>query len=384
MKTLSILIPTKNRSLYLDDILSSVLKWKRRDFEIIIQDNSDDEHTKEIVSKHLYDDRVKYFLNQDDLSVIDNFDFAVKNSNGTIVTAIGDDDGILPDVMDVADWMINNGIDSVLTDKADYVWPDLVSKFNSDYNNSKLKFNKLSQSKYLQIDAISELREVCKLGGTSMGRLPRIYYGLVQRRILDIVHNITGEYFPGPSPDMANAVSVSLAVNNHYYYNFPIFIAGSSSKSTAGLGLKRKHIGKISEIKHLPKNTLSEWDSHIPEFWSGPTIWAQSASLAMRKMNSRLMLNYNYLYARTLVFFPEHRRIIFEKVFAASTVARSAFPITLWYIYNWKLRFDNLLPKLLKKTGFNLSSTVIIDNLKSISEAVDAFIYYIENNDGNK
>lgn len=67
---------------------------------------------------------------------------------------------------------------------------------------------------------------------------------------------------------MANAVSVSLAVNNHYYYNFPIFIAGSSSKSTAGLGLKRKHIGKISEIKHLPKNTLSEWDSHIPEFWS--------------------------------------------------------------------------------------------------------------------
>ncbi|EFG1084042.1 glycosyltransferase, partial [Escherichia coli] len=42
MIKLSILIPTKNRSEYLDDVLSSLLTWKRDDFEVIIQDNSDD------------------------------------------------------------------------------------------------------------------------------------------------------------------------------------------------------------------------------------------------------------------------------------------------------------------------------------------------------
>ncbi|HFP9950180.1 TPA: hypothetical protein ACHOT6_005193, partial [Escherichia coli] len=98
-----------------------------------------------------------------------------------------------------------------------------------------------------------------------MGRLPRIYYGLVCRESLDHVFNLTGQYFPGPSPDMANAASLSLVIKSFYYLNFPVFIAGSSSKSAAGLGLKRKHLGAISEIKHLPMNTMAEWNKNIPD-----------------------------------------------------------------------------------------------------------------------
>jgi hypothetical protein len=35
---------------------------------------------------------------------------------------------------------------------------------------------------------------------------------------------------------------------------FPSFIAGNSSKSTAGMGAKGQHIGKIEEISFLPKD----------------------------------------------------------------------------------------------------------------------------------
>ncbi|HAP0100263.1 TPA: glycosyltransferase family 2 protein, partial [Escherichia coli] len=118
MIKLSILIPTKNRSEYLDDVLSSLLTWKRDDFEVIIQDNSDDLKTHNVVEKYRYDHRVKYFYVKEHLSVIDNFEYAVKNSSGKIITAIGDDDGILPIVMDVADWMLKNSVEAVLTNKA--------------------------------------------------------------------------------------------------------------------------------------------------------------------------------------------------------------------------------------------------------------------------
>ncbi|EJI1576277.1 TPA: glycosyltransferase family 2 protein, partial [Escherichia coli] len=311
MIKLSILIPTKNRSEYLDDVLSSLLTWKRDDFEVIIQDNSDDLKTHNVVEKYRYDHRVKYFYVKEHLSVIDNFEYAVKNSSGKIITAIGDDDGILPIVMDVADWMLKNSVEAVLTNKAEYVWPDLISKYNSNYNNSKLKFNKNYSYDYKKINCIDEFLQVCRHGGTSMGRLPRIYYGLVCRESLDHVFNLTGQYFPGPSPDMANAASLSLVIKSFYYLNFPVFIAGSSSKSTAGLGLKRKHLGAISEIKHLPMNTMAEWNKNIPDFWSGPTIWAQSISSVIKKMEPTYDLNYEYLYARCFVFFPQKSKCIY-------------------------------------------------------------------------
>lgn len=384
MTTLSILIPTKNRSEYLDDVLSSVLRWERTDFEIIIQDNSDDEKTQDIVRKYLGDSRVKYFFIKDDLSVIENFENAVLNSAGTIVTAIGDDDGILPIVLEISDWMLKKNVDAVLTDKADYVWPDLLSKYNSSYNNSKIKFSKHINYNYNKLDPSRELLNVCQHGGTTMGMLPRIYYGLVNRKSLDAVKDLTGQYFPGPSPDMANAVSLSLVVNELYYLKYPAFIAGSSSKSTAGLGLKRKHVGSISEIKHLPKNTLDEWDSLIPLYWSGPTIWAQSASIVMKKMGCKSSIDYDYLYARCFVFFPQHFLLIFEKLNRRESKIKNYARVAYFYLYNWKLRFVNLMPKVLKKIGKNDSNIIIVDNQLKISEAVETIISYTSKCDSNK
>ncbi|MCQ8914358.1 glycosyltransferase, partial [Escherichia albertii] len=74
MIKLSILIPTKNRSEYLDDVLSSLLTWNRDDFEIIIQDNSNDLKTHNVVKKYRHDHRIKYFYVKEHLSVIDNFE----------------------------------------------------------------------------------------------------------------------------------------------------------------------------------------------------------------------------------------------------------------------------------------------------------------------
>lgn len=384
MTTLSVLIPTKNRSEYLDDVLSSILKWDRMDFEIVIQDNSDDNKTQDVVSKYLRDSRVKYFFIREDLSVIDNFENAVKNSSGAIITAIGDDDGILPIVMDISDWMLDKNVDAVLTDKADYVWPDLLSRYNSSYNNSKIKFSKDINKQYNKIEPLKELMNVCKHGGTTMGMLPRIYYGLVNRKSLDEVHNITGQYFPGPSPDMANAVSLSLVVKDLYYLRYPAFIAGSSSKSTAGLGLKRKHVGSIGEIKHLPKNTLDEWDKLIPLYWSGPTIWAQSASIVMKKMGCKYSLDYDYLYARCLVFFPQHFNLISEKIHIHGVKIKNYFRIMFFYLYNWNLRLVNLMPKLMKKLGKNDSSIIIVDNQLKISEAVETIISYTSKCESDK
>jgi hypothetical protein len=76
---------------------------------------------------------------------------------------------------------------------------------------------------------------------------------------------------------MAITASMALFTKKLYYVDFPPFIAGNSSKSTAGMGAKGAAYSKIEEISFLPKDCGSNWSELIPRYWSGPTIWAESA-----------------------------------------------------------------------------------------------------------
>ncbi|WP_151994389.1 glycosyltransferase family 2 protein [Buttiauxella massiliensis] len=374
MTSLSILIPTKNRHEYLRDVLSSILSWDSQDFEIVVQDNSDDNATYLAIEEYLSDHRLKYFYESEWLSVVDNFELAITNSSGQIITAIGDDDGVLPCILLLSTLMIDENIDALLPMKADYTWPDLISKYNSTFNNSKLRYSKSISEVLRRRDAMKELNKVLSLGATIIGGLPRIYYGLVQRKCLDEVKIRTGCYLPGPSPDMANAVSLGLVVQSFFSVEWPVFIAGSSVKSTAGMGLKRTHIGNIEEISHLPKDTSSKWDSLIPKFWSGPTIWAQSASSSINEFHCKddFCLNYTYLYARCFVFFPERFQELVQLIRTSNYEGFSWFKFVCYYVSIWKLRFDSLIPKIKTKFGYSKMQDVYMsEDVMNISQAVN-------------
>ena len=84
----SIAIPTKNRSWVLKYAIQSLLLQTFEDFEVVIADNDDGPKTRELVTGY-NDNRIKYFKSGN-LSMPDNWEFAISNTQGEYVLVIED------------------------------------------------------------------------------------------------------------------------------------------------------------------------------------------------------------------------------------------------------------------------------------------------------
>ena len=84
----SIAIPTKNRSCILKYAIQSLLLQTFEDFEIVIADNDDGPDTRELI-EGFDDHRIKYFRSGN-LSMPDNWEFAISNTRGEYVLVIED------------------------------------------------------------------------------------------------------------------------------------------------------------------------------------------------------------------------------------------------------------------------------------------------------
>jgi glycosyltransferase involved in cell wall biosynthesis len=374
---LSIIIPTKDREPYLMDVLKSVLSWTRKDFEVIVHDNSENDRLQDMIQPLLEDFRVNYIHVKEWLAGVDNFENAVAIANGRFVTMIGDDDGVFEEIMQAVDWMNKDNVDAMLPDRGHYTWPDLVYSYNNDYFNSILRVDSSFDSHVSYIDPLNELYKVLDSGASSLCDLPRLYYGVVSKSVLDEVKALTGQYFPGPSPDMANAVSTALVVKSFAKLNYPLFISGNCSQSTAGLGAKHLHEGEIDKIPFLPKTCKVEWESEVPLFWSGPTIWAEAAIKTLRKMKSEHLVkkfNFASLYARCLIFNSNNAALTLLKLKERSSISLY-LKVAVEYLKVWRMRLRALLKKratflfLSKETG----EVFTISNQNCISKAIESF-----------
>lgn len=139
MKTLSLCIPTFNRSDFLNDLLNSLIFNKSKDFEIIIVDNNSTDNTFEIVNNFKTKLSIHYFLNKKNNGANYSVKKIFKNANGKYIWIVGDDE-----------ILYKNSIDFIL-EMLKQQLPDLVSlnfdyrKINSSYINSeiiKLNFEK--------------------------------------------------------------------------------------------------------------------------------------------------------------------------------------------------------------------------------------------------
>lgn len=315
---LSIVMPTKNRYEYLKVFMESLLEKESQEFELIIQDNSDDNSAFLKYLNHIKQASwLKYNHTQGWLSVVENCDLAVQSSTGKYVCMLGDDDGILLDIsIKICKYLDENKYDAAIVEKAQYYWPDTSHAVWGDklagklfYENYKGKINLLNPD--------IALLEVLKVGASqSLKDLPRVYHSFVSRDSLNGLKLKTGSFFPGPSPDMANAVGLVPFISKYVFMDIPAVISGHSAKSTGGQGGEKKHYGKIENQAHLPKNTKDIWNGKIPFFWSGPTIYAESAYQAMKATDSVYVekLSYSALYAQCFVFEPQYRNLVIQKM----------------------------------------------------------------------
>ncbi len=147
----SIVLPTFNRSEYLNKSINSVIQQTYKNWELLIIDDGSTDNTLEILKKYLNQySNIRYFFHEN-RGVAYSMNIGMKNSIGDFITFIGSDD----------EYLINH-----LYERVEY----LKNNSNVDLLHSPAKIigNEYVKDKY-DLSKSIHLDE-CTLGGTLFGR----------------------------------------------------------------------------------------------------------------------------------------------------------------------------------------------------------------------
>lgn len=315
--SLSIIIPTKNRYRTLIPVVESILNFIHGDeYEIIVQDNSDDNMPWIKWSNNKNISNLKYFYTDSSLSIQENTELGISRSTGQFLIFIGDDDLISPYILEVVKYMKLNRIDALIYQPGYYWWNSVEFVEESNFHKKNAFWiPKLTNINLKELDPKKELMKVINDGGVSYYDLPRLYHGVISRSTIESVKLKVNKYVIGSCPDISLAASIALVIDKYYKIDFPVSIFGASKGSGGGLSASNQHYGKIDEMKFLPRNILSRWDKSIPLIWSAHTYYANSLIEVLSAFNISSNLNFNALYGSMLAYEPHLKRYVFEKIY---------------------------------------------------------------------
>lgn len=313
MPLLSIIIPTKNRYNTLLPVLETLLNHiQGDDYEIVVQDNST---TDVAIGKQkinaLGNGKVKYFYTEAPLSVTDNTNLAISNGKGDYFTFIGDDDLVSPYILQIVGFMVEKGVECLISSRGNYYWPDVFIAKEYAYHYPAALLCPIQPSFDIELKQSDiEMEKVLHDGGVNTLMLPSLYHGIVKRFILETIKEKFGVYVPGASPDIALSTALCCVITTYGYMNYPVTITGASKNSGAGMGARKAHIAAIEDAPWLPKQLINTWDSRIPRIWTGTTIYAQSIIDVYNRIGLSKTVDFANMYANMFIREPKTKRLV--------------------------------------------------------------------------
>lgn len=370
---LSIVIPTKNREFYCFEAIKQILALGRPEIQICVQDNSDNNTLEEKILS-LDSSNVVYNYHSGVLSFVDNFSEALSLTTGDYICMIGDDDGILPSIIDVTQMMVKEGYDAVIPDVAiSYFWP-----FGSDKDSGHLFLKKVRQIQK-EVDTRKALKQLMKMGGQNYLNcgMAKIYHGIVKRSLIETIKEKSGKYFDGLSPDIYMSVLLSYYSQKAVKLSYPCTLPGICAKSGTADSSSGKHTGELKDAPHFAGHETYEWDSKAPYVYSVETIWADTALHALKNIRDEIYypkFRVDELDARCYYKYKQFRPRLLEH---AKSYGFSSFRIRLKALkYNFADLFERIHNKSLVFLGRPNSSTVY--KIVDIESAVQYVINYIK------
>lgn len=358
-KLLSIVVPTKNRYYYLKHLIQLVENLHSEEVELVIQDNSDDNSEFLNYLKNNEYPFIRYNYVKGQIPVADNSDSAILNSTGEFVCFLGDDDGFTKYLIEGVHWMKSEGIDVVKTAEVTYSWPDAPQG-----KSAELSYYPFTGKKEY-LSAYNELIKVLDAGIQDRGNMPRVYHGVASRKVLDKIYSIAGTFFPGNSPDISNAVALSLIVEKFVYVDQPWAYSGNSAFKGGGVFARGNSAPEISEIPFFRPNAEKRWSAKVPRIASGSNIWADSAIEALKNMKREDLINeinFNELYANFIFSYP-------SKAELAYSVCTNKQYLKLYTFY---VRSRRIVKAVLRRFGWTLNfipKIHVVKNLPTIIES---------------
>jgi hypothetical protein len=345
---------------------------KTRDLEVIIHDNSGENSQYQAVFGDNDDERLRYFFDPSPISMTENCERAVSRAEGAFVCMIGDDDGVLESVIDLARWMNAHEIEAAVVARPTYLWPGVVSVLDGAQTRGILRMPRCSGAIQV-LEESDALKSVLRSGGIKIGDLPSVYHGVISKRALDKLKSCAGTYFPGPSPDMANAIGLSAVIDRFAKVGAPIVIAGVCASSGAAEGAKHIHQNEIAQKRFLPADTAVLWPAEVPFYFSGPTMYATSvvrALVATGRGELVARLRFDRLYAACAVFNPGYQeRVDAVRARNPGRVSSSRFACAVAWV--WWLRARALLTNIVQKTMGAARGDRRVTGLADIGEVIN-------------
>ena len=248
----TVIIPAKDRGIYLEHTLRTCMIQDYPNFEIIVSDDGSTDNTREVVEKAMkQDSRIRFFSHNPGLGMKDNFEFALNQVKPGFVIALGGDDGLLPDGIQKMYKILSETNTELLTWPCPhFIFPDYYHKY-SKLVISRSKGVKLVKSKDF-------LNRVAKsLQYLNDFECPMFYIkGVVSTKLIDRVKSRTEDhcFYSCPTPDGYSGIVLAGEVEEYAFSGEPFSIGGDTTASQGRAYLKNDEKSK-KETEAFFKNS---------------------------------------------------------------------------------------------------------------------------------
>ena len=226
-KLLSIVVPTEGRYVHLFSLIEQCASLSGKDFELVIQDSSNDNREwLAFLSKSGYE-FVAYHHDASLSSPVQNSESALQHACGRYVCFLEEDDLLSEKLVDFVAYMEQKDLDSAIFNIGRYCWPGSAQKALRQPNLILRSFD----GQIRRINAKRAYRRFLRTGAVCSERMPQLFRGVVRRTVLDQVREACGAYFPGPDLDLALSAAMAPFVKRHVFFNVPLICAGATKAS---------------------------------------------------------------------------------------------------------------------------------------------------------
>lgn len=243
MSYFSVVIPTRNRIDLLRDCLQSVLLQDFKDVEIIVSDNSTNDHTKHLIESEFKSKNIKYIRPESDMCMPDHWEFAFNHTSGDFVIYLTDRSVLKKDALKTLYKHLESKKESEIINVVSWRWDlfddELLMLSKSSPVSTEGVFQKVSSDKILN-DYLGKL-------GFFSYQFPRALNVCFRRSYGLILKEQMGRLFKPLAPDNSFAFSVLIDLETIHFIDQSLFISRGLKESSGG--------------KHYFNEALSYYDS---------------------------------------------------------------------------------------------------------------------------
>ncbi|MBN8534998.1 MAG: glycosyltransferase family 2 protein [Rhizobiales bacterium] len=234
---ISLLIPTRERAATLRATLRNVSALNDPDLEIIVSDNASADDTAEVIAA-MRDPRIRMIRTASRLSQRQNFEHAVSAASGDYLMMIGDDDAVL-----VRQWPLLRMIlakrkpDALSWPAIFYPWPGPERRGGG----GRLRLSRATLfGPVIERSSAEHLASIRRLDRTREDFSPKLYHGLLSRRVIDALRAKTGMVVASGQVDAYMSAAALPFMESYLYLRHPFSILGMGPKS-GGLSIAAQH-----------------------------------------------------------------------------------------------------------------------------------------------